>query len=380
VERQRELDRREASFHAQLAEWQAEHAQTRLALDERERAILVEEAALHERAAELAARENEVSKRASASRGEHVEAEFFLRRQEDELDVREAQVKLAEERLATEQHLVRKTAVELAAAKDRFRRAARRLQQQHERRRQEFEQSSQQTLAALERRRAAIETTGLASDSADAAPHDEIDQLRTVLRMELLAVQQLLDERERDAQDLERQRQEFQTLQDQELTRLGERELDLMQLAEQIDMRRGALELSEETIAAQHQTVLRERLALEELWARFGAREDVAVHRPKLAEIELRLVERYAGIEDRISARQQELETLRAELKAEHTRLARQQLALETWTATREQEIAERTRTLTKRTEDLDARTKKTQRTEIELGLAKLNRRNSNPT
>lgn len=376
VARQRELDHREASLHAQLAQWEHDFARNRLTLDERERELLEREQGLTQRAAELAAREHAASRREADARRAQVEAELFLRRQEDELELRETHVKLVEERVTNEQRLVRHTSDELRQSRERFHRLTRRLRQRLERRRVEFEDHSQRALEALERRRAAIEAVGLQLDAAEPAPADEIEQLRVVLRMELLAVRRMLDEREQAVDDLERRRAECAAEQEAESAQLADRERALASLAQELDARRAALDRSTQDIAAQLQLVLGERLAVEELWSRLATRDEFDAQRPRPAEIEARLAATFAAERERLDARAEELDRLRAALVEEHARQARQQTALETWTAARERDLGEKTRALTRRAQELEGRLAKLHRDEVELRLTKLKRAN----
>ncbi len=326
VARQRELDHREAGLHARVAQWEQEHAIARLALDERTQAAEAVESQLADRAAALDARERALRQRETDFRATQVESEFFLQRQEDELELRESQVRLVEERLTNEQRIVKQTGAELQRARERFRLASRRIAQRHDRQRSEWEQMTRSALATLERRRAAIEAAGHRS-TADGEPPtepEEVEQLRAALWMELLAVRRLLDEREAEASAWAQSQAAFLAEQQAEAERIAARERELDEIAEELDARRAE-------------------------WDRLQA-EDTS---PAAS----------------MTARAKELETMRDTVADEFARLTRQQTEFTAWAEARERELKEQSRALAHRTETLDRRAAALTQQEIAVRL-----------
>lgn len=380
VARQRELDRREATLHAQAAQWERDCANERLASEERAQSHRQVDDELAQRAATLAARERAIGQRETELRSVQVENEYFLQRQEEELELRESQVALVEERLANEQRVVGQLSKELQQARERFRLSARRLRQQQQRRCLEWERSTHCVLETLERRRARIEaearSAGAAPADTEPTDREEIEQLRAALRMELLAVRRLLDEREVEAAESARTRAESLAMINAETERLGTRERGLASRAEEIEA--GILELDQarEQVAEQRRAALAERLAAEELWARIAPAGGSGGLQGPLSTAKARLAEAEHAKADRWNARAAELESLRLSLAEEHARLTRQQLDQETAAADRERVLAEQTRALARRTEELDRRTAKLAREEIQSRLDRLQARN----
>jgi hypothetical protein len=325
VARQRELDHREAGLHARLAQWEQEHAIARLALDERRQAAEAVETRLADRAAELDARERAFRQRETDFRATQVEGEFFLQRQEDELELRESQVRLVEERLTNEQRIVKQTSAELQRARERFRLASRRIAQRHDRQRAEWEQMTRSALATLERRRATIEAAGHRGP-ADGEPteHEEVEQLRAALRMELLAVRRLLDEREAEATAWAKSQSAFLAAQQLESERIFARERELNEIAAELDARRAE-------------------------WDRLQAEG--------------------ASPEAIATARATELDALRDSVADEFARLSRQQTEFTTWAEARERELNEQSRAMAHRAEVLDRRAAALTQQEIHMRL-----------
>lgn len=339
VARQRELDHREAGWHARLAQWEHEQSIARLAHDERETAAQARDEELNTRAAALDARERALRQREIEFRSTQVESEFFLQRQEDELELREAQVKLVEERLANEQRLVKQASAELRRARERFRQASRRIAQRQEQRRIEWEQMSRGVLAALERRRAGLvqATRGDAAAADDAAPTpgEETEQLRAALRMELLAVRRMLDEREAEAAEWAHAQAAFLAEQQAEQERLAAREGELAIFSAELDARRESLDRAERQRNGSH------------------------------GQIQLA---------DSSPAVRQELEAFRIQIAEECARLVEQQAQFAHWAKSRESELKAQAVALAKRKESLDSRARQLGKQEVDVRLERLRR------
>jgi len=337
VARQRELDHRQASLHAQIAEWERDQAIARLSLEERQLAAQSRDAELIARATELDARERALRQRETEFRTAQVESEFFLQRQEEELDLRESQVRLVEERLANEQRIVKKTAAELRRARERFRLASRRISQRLEQRRIEWEQMTRGVLASLEQRRVAIEQSarngGDPADDAVLTEFEETEQLRAALRMELLAVRRLLDEREAEAADWAKTQAEFFAEQQVELDRLAAREGELALLSAELDARREALDRAERELDEQ------------------GPSSKCDANR---------------------QSREHELQELRDKIAEEFARLSKQQAEFAAWATSREHELKEQAQNLAKQQQSLDRRATEFRKQEIAARLERL--------
>jgi len=186
-------------------------------------------------------------------------------------------------------------------------------------------------LATFERRRAAIEAAGRhsADDGASPTEHEEVEQLRAALRMELLAVRRLLDEREAEATAWAQSQATFLTDQQAEAERLASRERELVALTEELDMQRAELNRAQ---------IKDDSLAPDAFW----------------------------------TLRAKELEALRSTVAEEFSRLASQQSEFAAWAEARERELKEQSRAQTHRTETLDRRAAALTQQEIAMRLSAL--------
>ena len=341
-----ELDRREGLLNAQRAEFDNELRSARLWLDERQQEFSQREAslgqrhaAMAEREAELVEREAKLAERATvvSAREQEVEwrqtrlndteqwleisrrqLEFERQTQCEQRDRQRGELNDEAQRLAERATALATAEAELAARKADAGKEASQAEQERLR-------AIDERTAQLAKREAELATT----DALMAESQSQIAQLREswVQRHEQIEAQARVDRR-RLAQQQRRLEAEWAD-KTQLLARQGE----------QLDRRRAALEHSRIDLGRLHRETLEMRLAIEELRAQLAGPGAPAALVRSLGGLRQRLTDHYRLESDELVRRRAELETLKAELVAEHGRLHDRQQELAHWVAQRESEL-----------------------------------------
>jgi len=340
------LDRREGLLNAQRAEFDNELRSARLWLDERQKEFSEREAGLGQRHAAAAEREAGLVEREARlaeretialAREQEVEwrqtrlndteqwleisrrqLEFERQTQGDQLDRQRVELNEEVERLAERATALAEAEAELATQRSQAEQAS--------------GQAEQERLRAIDER-----TEQLAKREADLAAADmllaeskpQIAQLREswVQRHEQIEAQARVDRR-RLAEQQRRSEAEW----------AGKTQL-LARQGEQLDRRRAALERSRTELGRLHRETLEMRLVIEELQVQLAGPGAPAALIRSLGGLRQRLTDHYRLESAELLRQRADLESLKAELVAEHGRIYDRQQELARWVAQRENEL-----------------------------------------
>ncbi len=194
-------------------------------------------------------------------------------------------------------------------------------------------------VADLESRREALlrAESLLADELADVGrQRDELEAAVAAHRQQVRAAEaEAEEERRRTAEELEHKRQAIA------------RETD------RLEARRGELErLRDELREAQRET-LEVRLATEELWSQLSGVVPAASLTRAIGRIRQRLTDQYRLAATEVEDQKRELESLRGRLQQHHDRLAKRQQDLQQWFERRQAELHEQAERLALREEEL---------------------------
>jgi hypothetical protein len=194
-------------------------------------------------------------------------------------------------------------------------------------------------MAELEsRREALLRGEALLAEELSAAGQQraELEAAAATHRQQAQAAQaEAAEERRRATEELEHKR------------------LAIAREMDRLEARRGELEhLRDELRAAQRET-LEVRLATEELWSQLSGAVPAASLTRAIGRIRQRLTDQYRLAASDLEDQKRELESLRGRLQQHHDRLARRQQDLQQWFERRQAELHEQTERLAAREEEL---------------------------
>jgi hypothetical protein len=352
-ERMRELDRREATFNARVAQLESELRASRLWVSERELAF-------QEREKELLRRIEELEENAEAAEERPETITIDVEARMAELNEREQELRLREDDLRE-----RRFEVDRQAA------ALRHAQQlgQHERERE-------QAQLAEERRRfeADVAEWRKQFEQDCAATHEkqerEFDERIRQREDQLAAAEAILDEQsralerdrvamiaERQAWDEQktRQRQAIEDLRKSAEEELADRRMRLEARQQWIERQKAGLEQVRDEALRLHRQSLEMRLLAEQVWSQITASLAPAEVTQAIAELRLKLAEQYKVEEQLLVQRRTELMELSEKLEQQHREVSQIRDGVRQWGHARQAEIERQAAALVQRELALDA-------------------------
>jgi hypothetical protein len=306
-QRQDELDRRTAQLNARLAELDQEVRNARLWLSEQQAAIAERETSVTARERELA---DKLAQAAAADQTRHDESRALVRR--------EAQLALREQELAGQPNIRHAEGDAPPGEQDRA-----------------F-QARQEELSLREQRLQQAETLLLAGQAEVVEMRRQLDQ-----RREQLEAQARFDRR---------RLAETQRLHE---AQLAQKRQAIEQQAQRVDHRQTAVERSRLELTRLQREAIETRLATEELQAQLAGALAPAAWERSLAALRQRFTECYRLETATLAEQRTELETLKAELAAEHDKLELRHREIQTWAGARHAELQQQARRLEAREQEL---------------------------
>ncbi len=134
---------------------------------------------------------------------------------------------------------------------------------------------------------------------------------------------------------------------------LDEKRKAVERRAEHVDQCRAALQQLREELGRMHRETLEIRLATEELWVQLAGAVPPAALVHSLGQIRTKLAEQYAQANAELAQQRQELETIRAQLAAQHEKLFEHKRQFDHWAAGRQQDTQEQASRLIAREQQL---------------------------
>jgi len=340
-ERLYEVDRREATLNARVAQLESDLRSSRLWLRERE-------IAFQERENELQRQIEELQERATSPVIDLETESINIEAQASELQERESQLQLREDELRERRFEVDRQAAALRHAQQLW-------HQQHER---------EELQLVDERQR-------LGCDAAEQRQQltQDLEQLAAQRDEQLRAAESLLNEH---AQQLERDRTlhiaERQTWEEQKTRQkqaidelrtsaeaeLADRRTRLEARQEWIERQKSGLEQVRDEALRLHRNSLEMRLLAEQLWSQITGSLTPAEVTQAIAQLRLKLAEQYRIEEQQLVSRREELVQLSERIARQHTELEQLRVGLRDWTSARQADIERQAASLVQRELALD--------------------------
>ncbi len=317
--RQRDMDHREAEFHAQLARHEAEARSARLWFQEHQLDLLERQAALAERQQELASQRSntstgpsaaEVSESANATDG----ARQFGTNAKPQLQaLSEADIELL-----------------------------RQLAGQHE-----LEEKLAQRLEKCEARERALDSRQDRLEKAEmslARSQSELEDAWQKFSAQRDAWQVQADEERHKLADDRRRNQAEQMM---------ERE-SLAKRSQHLQLRTAALEQTRGELMRQQRETLEMRLASEELWAQLAGAAPPATITQKLAQLRTQLADHFRLQSEELAQQRCNIESLTTKVAQQHERTATERRELQQWLVGQQREIESQAARLVAREQELE--------------------------
>jgi len=167
---------------------------------------------------------------------------------------------------------------------------------------------------------------------------------------QVTADRQLLDEQSRA------QRERLAAEQTRLATEIESKRREVSQRSEQADQAHAALEQLRAELGRMHRETLEIRLATEELWADLSGSAPPAALTRSLSQIRSRLADHYRMANLELHQKKEELEQLRAQLSEQYEKLVRQKRTFDAWVAECREEVEEQANRLLAQGEDFERR------------------------
>jgi hypothetical protein len=346
-ERLREVDRREATLNARVAQLESDLRSNRMWLRERELGFQERENELKRQIEELQERAGSRGLELGGLAGDSLASELAAR--EAEIQEREQQLQLREDRQSERRFEVDRQFAALRHAQQLW-------QQQQERQEQQLADDRER----LERE--AIEMRQQISHDVEQVVDQREEQLRTA---ELLVREhaQELDrdraalaaEREQWQQQKSRQQQAIEELRTSAEAELTDRRTRLEARQEWIERQKGGLEQVRDEALRLHRQSLEMRLLAEQLWSQITGNLTPAEVTQAIAQLRLKLAEQYRVEEEQLVQRRGELVEISERIASQHREIEQLKNGVRDWAAARQAEIERQAAALVERELVLDA-------------------------
>lgn len=371
-ERQRELDHREAQFHAALARCDHDARKARLLADERQQELDERQAAVEALAAELADRASRLSAAEQFVESSRREGEQRLAQTSAEAAQREEQLNVLAERLARQEMACLRQVEDARLERARAEAELLRRRQQLDARRASGVLFVQRLLDAQDRRRLAIERQ---AERVAAERREALSELQQTIGQWQARERRLLEAEAAHAQEredlaaerreleawhagvlarLEQERHEEAVLRQEAEEELATRRQTLERRAEQLDARRIALDQQMEEVRRLHREGLEARLAGEELWVQLSATAPTATLTRSLSRTRAQLTDQYRLANAELAMRKQELAELSLRLEQRFSQVHAERADVQQWVARRQEELERQAAQLVEHEQELE--------------------------
>jgi hypothetical protein len=331
--RQRELDRREAEFHAQIARHESEARSARLWFQEHHHDLRQRQASLEEQKTqaelELAELEQRVAEQQAIAQGAFV----LPRELADKLSTRQGELSNQDLELLRKAAKDHEAATQLALRQRQCETMERVLQDRTER--------MDEAALSLARGEADLEDGWQKLQAQRNAWNVQVDRQR----------QKLADDRRRLEADLAAQQDK------------------LRQRGNHLEMRSAALDQTRAELLQLQRDTLEMRLATEEMWAQLSTTAPPAAITHSLARTRAKLAEHFRMQSGDVAAQRQEVETLAAKVAAQHEQMASQKREFESWTIQQQRELESQAARIMAREAELEKEHSRMQQVQLQWDI-----------
>ncbi len=332
-ERLREVDRREATVNARIAQLESDLRSARLWLRERELAF-------QERETELLRTIEDLQERPTPA-PTNSEGEIDLIDHEARL----AEIAERERELELKEDDLRERRFEFDRQSAALRHAQQVWQQQHEREEQQLRHDREQMNRDLQELVAQREEQLRTAELLVAEQAKELDQERSALALERRNWQ---EQQARQRQAIDELRSAAESEAADRITRLAARQ-------EWIERQKAGLDQVRDEALKLHRQSLEMRLLAEQLWSQINRALMPADVAQAVAQLRLKLAEQYRVEEEQLARRQDDLLKLSEKIAVQHKDLTQLRDGVRDWATARQAEIERQAATLVQRELALDA-------------------------
>jgi len=346
-ERLREVDRREATLNARVAQLESDLRNSRMWLRERELGFQDRENELKREIEELQERASSRGLALDSMTGDSLASELAAR--EAEIQEREQQLQLREDRQSERRFEVDRQFAALRHAQQLW-------QQQQERQEQQLasdrERLERETIEARQQNNRDVEQVIIQREeqlrTAELLVREhaqELDRDRTALAAE----------RSHWQQHKSRQQQAIEELRTSAEAELTDRRTRLEARQEWIERQKGGLEQVRDEALRLHRQSLEMRLLAEQLWSQITGNLTPAEVTQAIAQLRIKLAEQYRVEEEQLVQRRDELVAISERIAGQHREVEQLKSGVRDWAAARQEEIERQAAALVERELALDA-------------------------
>lgn len=361
-QRLREVDHREATLNARVAQLESDLRASRLWLSEREMAY-------QEREQELVRQIEELQENAEVRQEQRETITIRSEAQIAELNEREQEVRLREDDLRERRFEVDRQASAIRHAQQLWQHEREREEKQLAEERRRFDADVKQWREQFEQECAAV----------DQEREQKFDLLIRQREEQLAAAEAILDEQsralERDRLSIaveqqawheqkSRQRQAIDELRKSTEDEIADRRLRLEARQQWIERQKAGLEQVRDEALRLHRQSLEMRLLAEQVWSQITASLSPAEVTQAIAELRLKLAEQYKIEEQQLLSRRNELLELSEKLAEQHLEVTQIRDGVRQWGNARQAEIERQAAALVQRELALDAQQEEFRETE----------------